>query len=173
MALDALIKVLDSHQLRYKIIRHSAAYSAREIRLSSYVHGYNLARVSVIRGKHENMLVVIPAHYRLLVDHLCEELGCSTIQVLKHPKAQNLFPGCDFEAIPPVSELWNMPVYIADVFTNNCFAMSAGTSAEVVVLDFVEYMSFEKPSLLTDRIVEPVFDADLASYRERSKRLIL
>jgi Ala-tRNA(Pro) deacylase len=65
MPLKKLTDYLESHQIRYEVIRHPEACTAQEIAASSHVPGKELAKTVMVKAEGRMAMAVLPASYRV------------------------------------------------------------------------------------------------------------
>ncbi len=61
MPAKRLKEFLDSQNIKYTSIAHSAAYTAQEIAASAHIHGKELAKTVIVKIDGKMAMVVLPA----------------------------------------------------------------------------------------------------------------
>jgi len=88
----------------------------------------------------ELVMVVMPAHYRLVPSVLCEELGASTVELAAEKQFQRRFPRCELGAIPPFGHLFGLRALLINVFEEfGDIYCKAGAHGELLRMPFREF----------------------------------
>ncbi len=81
MPAKKLEEFLDSHNIRYVTIKHSAAYTAQEIAASAHISGKQLAKTVMVKVNGEMAMAVLPASDKVDFDLLKEAAGASKVEL--------------------------------------------------------------------------------------------
>lgn len=149
MSASRLMAFLDSHGVKYVMVRHSPAFTAAEVAASAHVTGREFAKTLVVRIGGDLAMVVLPATRRLVLDDLREMLENPQVQLATEAEFLSRFPDCELGAMPPFGNLYGMPVYVAaSLGDEQEIAFNAGTHAEVVRMDYKDFEALVKPTVL-------------------------
>ncbi len=146
MPVTKLKEFLDRENVKYVSIRHSPAFTAQEIAASAHIPGKELAKTVIVKIDGQMAMVVLPASYRINFGLLAEALGAKKVELATEGEFRKLFADCELGAMPPFGNLYGMPVYVAEVLTDDEeIAFNAGSHIELMKLSYKDF----------DRLVQP------------------
>ncbi len=107
-----LLDWLASHHVDYELHEHPLTYTARETARAEAVNPRSFAKtLGVITDDGRRALVVIDATDQLDLVKARHVLGAGRVHLLTEPELIDLCPGCDVGTMPPVGELFGLPLY--------------------------------------------------------------
>lgn len=140
---------LDSRGIKYVTIKHSPAYTASEVAESAHVSGRDFAKTVIVMIEGEMAMVVLPASRRVLLSDLREMLDTSHVRLASEAEFQDRFPDCELGAMPPLGNLYGMPVYVSGLLADEKeIAFNAGTHTEVIKMSYAEFEHLVQPVVL-------------------------
>ena len=146
MPVKKLRDFLDSHKVKYQLIRHSPAYTALEIAASAHVSGKELAKTVMVKVGGKMAMAVLPASHRVDLELLEKVTGATHVELASEREFADLFPGCELGAMPPFGNLFDMEVYVAESLAEDEeIVFNAGSHAELMKLAYKDF----------ERLVEP------------------
>jgi len=149
MSAARLIEFLDSREVKYVLMRHSAAFTAAEVAASTHVTGRDFAKTLVVRIDGRLAMVVLPANRRLALHDLRETMGSPSVQLATEAEFLARFPDCELGAMPPFGNLYDMPVYVAASLCEEAeIAFNAGTHTEVIKMAYEDFERLVNPTVL-------------------------
>ncbi len=84
---------LDSHGVKYTVIRHSPAYTAQETAASAHISDRELAKTVMVRIDGEMAMAVLPASRRVDLDLLRKTSRARSVTLADSPLlVRNRFP---------------------------------------------------------------------------------
>ena len=133
MPVKKLKEFLDSNQVKYATISHSAAYTAQEIAASAHVPGKELAKTVMVKIDGKMAMAVLPASFKVDLEHLKEAAGAEHVELAGEREFRDMFPGCETGGMPPFGNLYGMDVYVsAKLAEDTEIAFNAGSHTELV-----------------------------------------
>lgn len=149
MPVKRLKDFLDSHQVKYTSLTHSAAYTAQEIAASAHVPGRELAKVVVLKVDGRMILAVCPASEMVDLDRLRQLLGAERIDLATEGDFIEFFAGCELGAMPPFGHLYGLETFASKSLAEDEYiAFNAGSHTELIRLPYREFARLEKPTVL-------------------------
>ncbi len=140
---------LDSKQVKYVTISHSAAYTAQEIAASAHVSGYELAKTVMIKIDGKMAMAVLPGAYKVDMKHLRELTGAESVELAGEREFKDMFPGCETGAMPPFGNLYDMDVFVSPSLTEDeVIAFNAGSHTELVRLAYKDFQQLVQPKVV-------------------------
>lgn len=139
---------LDTQNVTYSLIHHSPAYTAPEIAAICHLSGKHLAKVVIVKADGELTMVVEPAHQRVDLKKLADQMGAQNVELASEIEFSNKFPGCEVGAMPPFGNLYNMNVYVSELLTHDDqIAFNAGSHEELIKMSYKDYEQIVRPNV--------------------------
>jgi Ala-tRNA(Pro) deacylase len=146
MSLREVEKFLQDHEVKYRRVSHSPAYTSQEIAHAAHVPGRRLAKVTMVELDGELAMAVLPASEMVDVDALKALSGAEAVRIAPEKTFADRFPGCEVGAMPPFGNLWDMAVFVSDGFRPaDEIAFEAGSHAELIELPYVVFEQLVTP----------------------------
>src|SRR5215472_19042683 len=145
--LPSLQRLLDGNHIPYEVHTHPAAMTAAELATADHVPPSEVAKVVVLRSSERFLLAVLPATRHLDVERLRALVGDPQLRLATEAEFADAFPECELGAIPPIGELFGLPLWVDDSLgreTETVF--SAGTHRETVHLAYRDFVRLAKPT---------------------------
>ena len=127
---------------------HPPAFTAPEVAAAQHVPGKQVAKVVMVKAGDRVIMCVLPANshvdFRLLADCLKVENAC-----LAHEEEfSSLFADCLLGAMPPFGNLYNIPVYLDALLTDDPeIVFQAGTHTDTIKIRYADYVRLVKPQV--------------------------
>jgi len=148
MTLTKLKEFLKGHNITYKTISHSQAFTAQEIAASSHIPGRELAKTVMVKIDGTMAMAVVPASYRIDFALLKSAAGASKVELATENDFKDIFPGCEVGAMPPFGNLYGMDVYVAESLAKDGdIAFNAGSHTELVTVSYKDFETHVKPKV--------------------------
>ncbi len=149
MPVRTLKRFLDDHKIKYVTIKHSPAFTAKEIAASAHVAGKDLAKTVMIRVDGKMAMAVLPSTLKLDFGVVREALSANDVELATELDFKSLFPDCDVGAMPPFGNLYDMEVFVDEALTEDEeIAFNAGTHTELVKLSYRDFERLVKPTVV-------------------------
>jgi Ala-tRNA(Pro) deacylase len=148
MSANKLREFLDSQQVKYVSISHSAAYTAQEIAASAHVRGKEMAKTVMVTLDGKMAMAVIPASRKVGFDLLRKLSGAEDVQLASERAFCDIFPGCEVGAMPPFGNLYDMDVYVSKLLADDDeIVFNACSHTELIRLAFQDFVRIVKPKV--------------------------
>ena len=149
MALEQLMRFLDSNAVKYLTVRHSPAYTAQEVAAIAHVPGKEWAKTVMVKLDGKMAMAVVPASGRVVFDLLKQASGAGVAELAAEQEFRDLCPGCEVGAMPPFGNLFGMDVYVDEgLAADPEIAFNAGTHTELLSLPFADFLRLVKPRVV-------------------------
>lgn len=147
MPVDKLRAFLDEHRIRYIVINHSPAYTARETAASTVIPRREFAKAVLVKLADGSLVMaVVPASRHVDLDAVAEAAGGRAACLATEEEFESLFPGCEPGAVPPFGNLYELPVYAdRELLNEDDIAFSAGTHTQIIRLAAADYRELVQP----------------------------
>lgn len=142
---------LKEHEVEYETIVHANTITASETAQAAHISGKKLAKSVAVKVDGKMSLVALPANRRLNIREFQKATKANNVKVMHEYEFQDKFDDCEIGAMPPLGELYNVDIYIADSLTKqNWIAFNAGNHQELLKLNCDDYLKLEHPKILKD-----------------------
>ena len=149
MPVKKLKDLLDSHNIKYVAIRHSAAYTAQEIAASSHIPGKELAKTVMVKINGEMAMAVLPASNQVDFDLLKTAINAKSVELAGEDEFEDMFPDCEVGAMPPFGNLYGMEVFVAESLAEDEeIAFNSGSRTELIRMSYKDFESLVNPRVL-------------------------
>lgn len=149
MLLKRLTDFLDSNKIKYVIIHHSPAFTAREVAVSAHIPKKEVAKTVVLKVDGKPMMVVLPASHMVDFSLLRHGLNAQSVVLATEQEFSSLFPDCEIGAMPPFGNLFNINVLVADALTEDEeIAFNGGTHRELIRMTYKDFERLVQPTVL-------------------------
>jgi Ala-tRNA(Pro) deacylase len=139
---------LDERGIRYISIQHSPAYTAQELAAKLHVHGWELAKTTILKLDGRPVMAVVPAPCRVDFDKMGQASGATSIDLALEDEVEALFPDAELGAMPPFGNLYGLPVYVdAKLASDPSIVFHAGTHTEAIRMDFDDFKRLLEPTI--------------------------
>jgi len=148
--LEKLRVFLNENHAEYTHTVHPIAYTAREVALAEHLPAREVAKTVVIHGDSGYHMLVLPASKLVDFQELRIALGLSHARMVPETELNRLFPDCELGAMPPVGNLYGMPVYLDSVLASeDVITFNAGTHRDVVHMSTAEFRRLVRPTIVS------------------------
>jgi Ala-tRNA(Pro) deacylase len=145
--LSSLQRLLDAKHVRYEVHAHRRPMTAAEVAAADHVPRSEVAKVVVLRSGEQFLLAVLPAGRRLDLERLRALAGDPQLRVAREGEFAGVFPACELGAIPPIRELWGLPVWVDDALGREAETVfSAGNHREAVHVAYRDFVRLAQPT---------------------------
>jgi Ala-tRNA(Pro) deacylase len=149
MPIKRIIEYLDSNNIKYVTIRHSAAFTAQEVAASAHVPGKELAKTVLIKLDGKMAMAVLPASDKIDFDLLRNATKVENIRLAYEQEFIDKFSDCEVGAMPPFGNLYGMEVYVSKSLTKDEeIAFNACSHSLLIKLQYKDYERLVKPKIL-------------------------
>jgi Ala-tRNA(Pro) deacylase len=149
MPLQKLRDFLDSHNVKYVIIKHSPAFTAQEVAASAHIPGKELAKTVMIKIDGTMAMAVLPASYQVDMEQLKEATQATTVELASEQEFKDMFPGSEIGAMPPFGNLYGMEVFASKALAEDDeIAFNAGSHTELIRLPYSDFVEHVKPQVI-------------------------
>jgi len=148
--LEKLRVFLDENHAEYTHTVHSIAYTAREVALAEHLPAREVAKTVVVHGDNGYHMLVLPASKLVDFQEVRIALGLSHARMVPETELNRLFPDCELGAMPPVGNLYGMPVYLDGILAaEDVITFNAGTHRDVVHMRTSEFRRLVRPTIVS------------------------
>lgn len=140
------LSFLRSQRVRFAHTTHSAAFTAEEVALAEHMPPNRMAKTVLVRDNDGYVLAVIPADCYVDLEHLRMIIGVPDLYLAEERDLAHLFPNAELGAMPPLGNLFHLPVYLdRRVASREFIAFNAGTHRDVIHMRVSDYCELVHP----------------------------
>jgi Ala-tRNA(Pro) deacylase len=144
--LERLHDFLQAKQAVYIHTVHRTAYTAREVALAEHLPPAEVAKTVVIHSEIGYAMLVVPGNQLVDFQEVRVELGLQQLRMATEHELASLFPDCELGAMPPVGQLYMLPVYLdAAMAEERLIAFNGGTHRDVIHMLTAEFRRIVRP----------------------------
>lgn len=148
MPVKLLKEFLDNHKVKYVSMTHSPAFTSQEIAAAAHISGKQLAKTVVIKVDGHLAMVVVPANDQVNFAKLKESVG-KLADLASESEFKDKFAGCEVGAMPPFGNLYDMPVYVSSVLSQQDHILfNAGSHSELMQMAYQDFERLVKPKVV-------------------------
>ncbi len=147
--LPKLQEFLSQTHTEYTHSEHTLAYTAREVASAEHVPAREVAKTVVFLGEQGYGMAVLPADSVVDLEQLRLDLGLARLRLATEAELAELFPGCELGAMPPMGNLFGLPVYVDNRLAGeDTIAFNAGTHRDVIHMHFADFDRLVNPAVV-------------------------
>jgi Ala-tRNA(Pro) deacylase len=133
---------LRDQNVPFSLHHHPPAYSAQQLAQIEHVPGRMVAKVVIVVADNEMMMLCLPAPCRVDFFKVMDVLGTDAVRPAEEKEFAKAFPDCELGAMPPLGNLYKMPVYVDRRLTaNSHIVFQAGTHTDTVDMFYADFAS--------------------------------
>ncbi len=138
--LNRLEQYLIDNRVYYEVQEHRQAFTIQEVAAALHEKGLHVAKVFIAWADGQLVMLVLPAPALVDLDRVRVLLNAQEVRRAREAEFAKLFPDCDVGAMPPLGNLYYVPVYLdctlADQATIVFQAGSHRTTLKVAMSDY-------------------------------------
>lgn len=137
---------LDRNHIAYSHSIHPPAFTALEVAAADRIPAYTLAKTVVYFGDTGYGMAVVPADRTVDFAEVRRLMGLSSIRLATEVELVDLFPTCEVGAMPPLGNLFGLPVLVdVSIEAQEFIAFTAGTHRDVLRMSFSDFSKQVNP----------------------------
>ncbi len=147
--LRKLQEFLDQNGVQYTHTVHPTAYTAREVAAVEHIPPQEVAKTVVFLSENGYGMAVLCADCVVDLEQLRRDLGLTRLRLATEAELGELFPDCELGAMPPLGNLFGLPVYVdSQLAAEEMIAFNAGTHRDLVHMRFRAFERLVKPEII-------------------------
>lgn len=149
MSLRLIRDYLDKERVKYTVLTHSPAFTAQEIAAASHIPGHRVAKCVILSIDGELAIAVLPASSNVDLDLLGWIAGAERVELATESEFRDRFPDCETGAMPPLGNLYGMPVYVdEELATEETITFNGGTHTELIQMAYRDFERLVRPKII-------------------------
>lgn len=148
MAVMRLLQFLDQNHAHYRTRRHRVAYSALASAKMAEVPKGEMVKTLLLSLDGSYTLAVLPSTKKLDFKKLKEITGSQNASLVREEELEGVFPDCTRGAIPPLGNLYHIPVISDKMIMNHQeIFFEPGSHREVMEIPTRDFLKLTHPRL--------------------------
>ncbi len=138
---------LEDRKVPYAPLVHPSSFTASGAAAVLHVSGREVAKTVVVHAGKDYLLAVLPASYHLKLEKLAHAVGCP-VRLASEAEFSVLFPDCEVGAMPPLGELYALPVYVDESLSaDKEIIFNAGTHRDSIRISYNDFVALTQPKI--------------------------
>lgn len=147
--MERLRMYLDSHRARYSVTSHRAAFTANALASAEHLPAREVAKIVVVFGDGHFMMLALSANRQVDLNEVKHAIGLRHVRLASEAELLRLFPDCEVGAMPPIGNLYDMPLYLdSDLAKEDIIAFAAGTHRETIHMHMGDFRVMTGPKVV-------------------------
>lgn len=149
MIVPKLEAVLKENNIPYRIIPHTAAYTAQQTAEMAHIPGREVIKPVLLKADGRLIMVIEPANLKINLKELEKLLKVKKIELATESEFKDKFPDSEVGAMPPFGELYGVESYIDEILSKDeTVVFNGGNHTELVEMKFKDFERIAKPHKL-------------------------
>ena len=150
---EKLETFLREQQVPFQMQRHPVAYTSQDVALSEHIPSQMMAKVAIAFADAKMIMLVLPASHRVDLTRLSAALGVQHVYLASEQEIAAAFPDCEVGAMPPFGNLYQLPVYVDRLLTeDHTIVLQAGTHTDTVSMKYADFVWSSRSSPISRTI---------------------
>jgi Ala-tRNA(Pro) deacylase len=143
-----LATLLDDGRVPYRSLSHTADMTSQATAQHTHTPGKEFAKTVVVWVDGRFAMAVLPAHRRVDLEKLRKWLNAREARLATEAEMARLFPDCEVGAEPPFGNLYQLPVYVSPLLSQDRITFHGGSHEEAVQMNYSDFAALAKPSVI-------------------------
>jgi Ala-tRNA(Pro) deacylase len=144
--LARLEQYLTENRVYYEVQEHRQAFTIQEVAAALHEKGMHVAKVFIAWADGQLIMLVLPAPARVDLDRVRDMLGATEVRRAHEAEFARLFPDCDVGAMPPLGNLYDVPVYLDNTLADqSTLVFQAGSHRATLKIAMSDYWRLARP----------------------------
>lgn len=146
MVPQALEEYLQKSNVWYEVRHHPPTMTAEELAQRENVDGHHVAKTVIMRENSHYYMMVLPASYFVDIREARRLTGHPNLHFASEGELRQIFQDCELGAMPPMGELYHMPVYAeSDLSQDDEIEFNAGTHEDAIRMKYADWEKVTHP----------------------------
>ena len=149
MPLRALGQFLKLSNIPYRAYNHPPTYTAQDTAHVMHISGYEVAKAVILKVDDRFVMAVLAACEQIDLDRFREQTGALWVELADEAEMAKIAPLCDQGSIPPVGNLFGLPVYVSIALTkDDVISFNAGNHTEEIRMSYSDFEQLVQPRIM-------------------------
>jgi Ala-tRNA(Pro) deacylase len=148
MIVQRLLDYLEQTHTYYSTVKHKAAYTALTSAKSAHISGTEMVKSILVKLDGNYTLAVLPSTSKIDFKKLKEITGSHIATLADEEDLESIFPDCTTGAMPPLGNLYHIPVISDSLITRKQdLFFEAGSHREIMKMHISDYLKLTHPKI--------------------------
>jgi Ala-tRNA(Pro) deacylase len=149
MPLRALDQFLSLYNVPYRSYNHEPTYTAQDTARSLHISGHEVAKSVILRMDGRLVIAVLPACEMVDLTKFRDMTDSLWVELANEEDLAHIAPLCDVGCIPPIGNLFGLPVYVSTSLTRDeVIAFNAGNHTEEIRMFYRDFEKLVQPRIM-------------------------
>ncbi|MDI6689445.1 MAG: YbaK/EbsC family protein [Actinomycetota bacterium] len=142
-------KYLEKKGVSYEHITHPQVFSCIEEAKALRIEADEIAKNLIVKIKDRRAFAVLPGAHRLDMHKLREVMGSSHARLIMEEEMGAEFPRYEIGAVPPLGELFGIPVYVDKrLLDHETVIFTGGTHTDSIRMNCRDFVNLVNPRVV-------------------------
>ena len=154
MVCKRVTSYLETHDVRFEVLPHRIDYTAQETAADTHTPGRDFAKTILLDMPGGHAMAVVPAVYKVDLEKIRQGIGTGQVKLSDEETMSEVCPDCEVGAEPPFGNLYDLPVYVDPMLTQDEYiTFNGGTHEEAIRMRYGDWERIVHPTIM-DMVVE-------------------
>lgn len=145
---EKLAGYLQAQGVEFSIREHPEAFTAQEVAGADHVPGQEFVKVVIVNADDNLVMLCVPAPYEVDLGLVKGAIGASSVRLASEEEFAPTFADCEVGAMPPFGNLYDVPVYVDEVLTEDeRIVFNACNHHETVEIYYKDFERLVQPTV--------------------------
>lgn len=150
-----LKEYLNKNKIDYTIYYHNPTIKTRELAKNLDILEKEFVKAIIVQTEDGFVMTVVPYGQKVDLGLFKNASSKAKVKIANLEQVKTLFPDCEMGAIPPLGNLYKLPVYASQAL-KKCheIVFHAGTYTDTIKMSYEDFRKLVKPKI--NRISKPL-----------------
>lgn len=149
MPVRPLRHFLDLCDVPYRAYNHPPTFTAQETAHELHISGYEVAKTVILKVDGRFVMAVLAACEQIDLNRFRSQVDATLVELATEKDMELLAPYCDKGSIPPIGNLFGLPVYVSTTLTKDeIIAFNAGNHTEDIRMFYRDFEALVQPRIM-------------------------
>lgn len=149
MVPQKLEEYLKKSHVWYEVRQHPITMTSEELAQRENVDGHQVAKVVVMREGGKYFMIVLPASYFVDMKEVRRATGHPNMHFATESELETAFPDCEVGAMPPLGNLYDMPIFAEKALAeDDIIEFNGGTHEDAIRMKYKDWEKMTHPQLM-------------------------
>lgn len=141
---------LEQRRVEFGATPHRTTFSAQHLANCLGVPGDYVAKTVVLHVDGRPVLAVLQATHDIDFERARKALAAQSIELAPESELGDLFPDCEFGAVPPFGSEYGLPTIVDEALTHDDYIIFDGNRhTEAISMSYSDFAAIEHPRVAT------------------------
>lgn len=143
-----LEQFLNQSKVWYEVRHHPPTMTAEELAQKENVNGHQVAKVVLMKEKGRYYMMVLPASYFVDIREARRATGHPDLHFATETELNQIFADCELGAMPPMGNLYNIPMWAErDLMDDDEIEFNGGSHEDAIRMKYLDWERLAHPQV--------------------------